>query len=336
VARASRGKQQIENKLNQILFNEVLYDGLPLSEVVRDLSDQARRRDPAKQGLNFVITSVPAVPAPSNSIDPTTGLPVPAVPVDVNNAIVRLHLRDVRLKDVLDAITRISDQPIKYSVEEYGVVFSPAAFNQNASFGFPPISPPTEPVRLQVRTFKVDTNTFAAGLRNAFGIEVGDSDARSQQALDGTLFRLAQEEGDLKAVLQRREAGAATEDEVKSAEKALATMKAQKDEALAKRSGPQTTHSVPQALRELLQILGISLDTPGKAVFYNDLTGVVMVRATAEDLELVQAAIETLGGRQLRAGTSPQFSEETSVGGRVGADWAAPATRGKKTVHSSE
>jgi hypothetical protein len=45
--------------------------------------------------------------------------------------------------------------------------------------------------------------------------------------------------------------------------------------------------------------LGINLEVPNKAVFYNGLTGVLMVRATPEDLELIQAAIETLGGRAL-------------------------------------
>ncbi len=33
-----------------------------------------------------------------------------------------------------------------------------------------------------------------------------------------------------------------------------------------------------------------------KTVFYNELTGVLMVRATAGDLEVVGAAIDTLGG----------------------------------------
>ena len=39
------------------------------------------------------------------------------------------------------------------------------------------------------------------------------------------------------------------------------------------------------------------MDSPGKSIFYNNLTGVLMVRATADDLVIVQAAIETLAGR---------------------------------------
>src|SRR4029078_1830843 len=50
--RVTRGKQQVDNKLNLTVFNEVQYDGLPLSEVIRDLQEQTRRKDPAKQGIN--------------------------------------------------------------------------------------------------------------------------------------------------------------------------------------------------------------------------------------------------------------------------------------------
>ena len=42
------------------------------------------------------------------------------------------------------------------------------------------------------------------------------------------------------------------------------------------------------------------MDVPGKALFYNDLTGILMVRASHEDLEVIQAAIETLGGEPER------------------------------------
>jgi hypothetical protein len=53
------------------------------------------------------------------------------------------------------------------------------------------------------------------------------------------------------------------------------------------------------ALRQLFSQLGINLEAPNKTVAYNDLTGIVMVRAAAPDLEIVQAAMETLGGLAL-------------------------------------
>ena len=45
--------------------------------------------------------------------------------------------------------------------------------------------------------------------------------------------------------------------------------------------------------------LGIKT-TGGKSVFYNELTGIVIVRGTPADREIGGAAIETLGGVQLR------------------------------------
>src|SRR5439155_12505081 len=144
-------------------------------------------------------------------------------------------LRNVRLKDLLDAMVKVADKPIEYSIEEYGVVFSQ---NPNLPGGSAPkpwaAAQGTEP-QLQVRTFKVDTNTFLTGLKRAFGAGFEPEEN-------------------------------ATADQIRS------------------------------ALRDVFSRLGINMEVPGKTVFYNDLTGIVMVRATYEDLEIVKAAIETLGG----------------------------------------
>ena len=63
------------------------------------------------------------------------------------------------------------------------------------------------------------------------------------------------------------------------------------------------------------------MDVPSKAIFYNDLTGILMVRGTLEDLELVQAAVETLGGRVLHQGNAanqnPAGTDGASVLGKV-------------------
>ncbi|MEI9864646.1 MAG: hypothetical protein WDN00_08850 [Limisphaerales bacterium] len=90
------GRQAIVSKLDRIRLDQVLYDGLPLSEVIRNLSEQARLRDPDKKGINFLInpngdTSVPVATtgaggfgqpgAPPGfggaaAVDPATGLPL--------------------------------------------------------------------------------------------------------------------------------------------------------------------------------------------------------------------------------------------------------------------
>jgi hypothetical protein len=142
-----------------------------------------------------------------------------------------LPLRNVTMKDVLDAIVKVADKPIEYALEDYAVVFSP---RPEAAAGMPVRTPQPMAEMLAVRTFKVDTNTFVAGLENAFGITIDKSTG-------------------------------------------------------AKASGAR------RALNELLSQLGITLGG-NKSVFYNELTGVVMVRATEEDLQVVRAAMETLGG----------------------------------------
>jgi hypothetical protein len=64
-------------------------------------------------------------------IDPATGLPavlpvVAAEPIDINGIGIRIvpALNDVRLTDVLDAIVKVAEIPIMYSVTDYAVVFS--------------------------------------------------------------------------------------------------------------------------------------------------------------------------------------------------------------------
>ena len=152
------GRQIIIAKLDRIHLDNVSYDGLPLSEVLRNLTEQSKLRDPDRKGVNFLINpnadmsgqpveaaTGPAVgfagaaPGGPPVIDPNNGLPVaPTQPggaagggggeaVDVGAFQVKLNLTDVRLADVLDAITLVSDHPLKYSVQDFAIVFSAKA-----------------------------------------------------------------------------------------------------------------------------------------------------------------------------------------------------------------
>lgn len=130
---AGSGRQTICNKLDRIRLDTVRYDGLPLGEVVINLRDEAKKRDPEKKGINFLINQnldpgeITATPAPTVGPD---GNPLPVPPqeqVDLNSVAIKIYpaLNDVRLVDVLDAVVKVADRPIKYTVEDYGVVFSP-------------------------------------------------------------------------------------------------------------------------------------------------------------------------------------------------------------------
>src|SRR5437867_5549274 len=146
----SKGRQLILSKLDRIRLDKG-WDGLPLSEVIKDLNDEAKKRDPDKRGINFIINPNvdSAAAAPAQAVDPTTGLPVnvaaPTEPVDGGATLIKVSLTDVRLADLLDAIIKVADKPIKFSIEDYAVVFSLRS---------------RETVPLFVRTFKVDPNTF--------------------------------------------------------------------------------------------------------------------------------------------------------------------------------
>ncbi|MBC8096369.1 MAG: tetratricopeptide repeat protein, partial [Akkermansiaceae bacterium] len=187
----SSSRQAIMTKLDRIRLDTVSYDSLPLSEVVRSLSEEVKRRDPTKRGINFLInpnpetvstTPVTFVPGGAGgagdrggfgggfapqplapTIDPATGLPLTAPlqseeAVDINSVSIKINpaMSDVRLADVLDAIITVADHPIKYSLMDYAVVFS--------------LKGPESP-QLHIRTFKVDPNTFYQGLESVTGLD---------------------------------------------------------------------------------------------------------------------------------------------------------------------
>jgi hypothetical protein len=130
---ASRGRQAIINKLESIRLDTVRYDGLPLGEVVMNLREEAKKRDLEKKGINFLISQYPEpgeADAPPPLMVGPDGKPLPPPPpeqVDLNVVAIKINpaLTDVRLVDVLDAVVWVADRRIKYSVEDYGVVFSP-------------------------------------------------------------------------------------------------------------------------------------------------------------------------------------------------------------------
>jgi len=151
-----------EAKLKQIVLPEISFDGLPLGEVLKALRDESIKRDPDKAGVNFLINpNVPAV-ARAGVVNPATGLPLaaPAEQLDLASVSVKfnLPLRNVTMKDVLDAIVIVADHPLQYTLEDYAVVFSanPEAIANPSAMPAPlgvvpeppkPLSPMPDPFR---------------------------------------------------------------------------------------------------------------------------------------------------------------------------------------------
>ena len=144
----SKARQKIVDKLESTQFDSVPYDNLPLGEVVRHLIDETKKRDPEKKGINFLVD--PNSPAPSAvtaRVDPVTGLPIAPAPleaVDIRSIQIKIDpaLTNVRLVDVLDAIVKVADRPIRYSITDYAVVFSLAEQNGTVEGGQLPGAPP--------------------------------------------------------------------------------------------------------------------------------------------------------------------------------------------------
>jgi hypothetical protein len=226
---ASRNAQLMRSKLENIVLDEVTYDGLPLGEVIRALIEESRARDPEKRGVNFIFAKPRFELVPV--IDPATGLPTKGAapePLDIRSVTVRIvpPVRKIRLIDLLEVIKRVADSPIEYTIHEYGVVIAEAP---PATPGVQVVVEPVMPT--EARTFKVDRNNFFMAVKRTFGVSI---DTR-------------------------------TSDEAR------------------------------MGLAQFLGTLGVDIHSPNRAVFYNDLSGTLLVRASADEMNLIIAAMETLG-----------------------------------------
>ena len=167
-------------------------------------------------------------------------------------------MSNLRFADVLDAITKVSDQPIRYTVEDYAVVFSPK---------------PDDQIPLYSKVFRVDPKTFIQGLQGVFAISLNPPISTGSIGGQG--------------------GGGATGGQGSSN---LVTR-------------PLDTVALHQLVRQYFTACGVILTDPGKTVFFNDRTGLLYVRATEQDLEIIQKAIETLNQTPPQMTIEAKFTE---------------------------
>jgi hypothetical protein len=152
-------RKAINERLYRIVLDDIGFENQPLSEVLPKLHEESQRLDPDSKGVQFFWHSESPPPEGAGPIDPATGLPIAGQdsPPDVGSIRIKISpaLHGARLTDVLSAIVKGADKPIKWAVEDYGVVFS--------------VSDGREPLPLYVRTFKVDRNALLAGLQRELG-----------------------------------------------------------------------------------------------------------------------------------------------------------------------
>jgi general secretion pathway protein D len=314
----SKGRQAIVAKLDQIRMDTVKFDNVPLSAVISDLNDEAKKRDPFKRGLNFIINPNPESAAPTAvpTINPATGLPEPAAApaevVDVGGIAIKLvpPLTDVRLADVLNAIVRVAEKPLKYTIEDYAVVFSAKG---------------PESIPLYTRTFKVDPNTFYQGLQSVGAFIFGEitqnsggsgfggvsggggGQQNSGNTISGSIVsRVSAAPG---GVSGGRSGGGGQQSTTGGGLKFLTTT--------------NNMEEVQRAAQTFFTALGVTF-TPGdgKALAWNDRAGELIVRATLVDLETIEAAIQTLNRAPPQVNVKAKFVEVAQDDTKaLGFDW---------------
>ena len=336
----SKGRQRIIHKLDTIMMGEISYDGLPLNSVIETLNKDAKTRDPDKKGLNFVINPfVDPLPPGAPVIDPVTGTATAAPPAadDIGQATVRIvpPLNELSLRQVLDVIVKVASPPVKYSIEDYAVVFSWRA--------------PETPL-LHTRLFKIDPNTFMQGLQGVtssdFGVGSGGSGGGGSRSGGGGSrsgggggSRGGQGGGGQNGGQGGSDGGASFVG-VTLAPSGGRGGQQQGGGQQPRQPGTPGTLSLGGAAgvdhltvvtfqdqlatlaRQFFTTAGVDLSTPGKSVFFNDRSGMLMVRATLQDLDLIEQAIQVLNMAPPLLTIDTKFIEITQEDVKaLGFDW---------------
>jgi len=333
----SKGRQAIHSKLDRIRIDSLTYDGLPLGEVVKSLSEEARRRDPDRRGINIIVSANADPPsAPPAPIDPATGLPVAtgavAEPIDLATTTIRIvpPLTDITLGQALDAIQKVSDRPIKYSIEDYAIVFSPKAAE----------TPP-----LYTRTFRIDPNTFVQGLKGVVSFDFGVSGDQGGGGGGGGGGRGgggggrggggggggggnqsgqplgAAYAGVTIAPLLTQGGGAAGGAAQGGAGPLVPPFAPWNNPGIRHLTAETPMRDYIDVVRQFFLAAGVDL-APPKAVFWNDRLGKLMVRATLQDLDIIEQAVQMLNEAPPQIMIDAKFAEVTQEDAKaLGFDW---------------
>jgi hypothetical protein len=373
------GRQAIISKLDRIRLDSVMYDGLPLSEVVRNLSEQSKLRDPDHKGINFLInpngettveTEAPAqvtglggvggvgggfgargggafgnpnfgAANGGQQIDPATGLPIAQgagagePPVDINNVIIKINpaLTDIRLADVLDAICEVADHPIKYSIEDYAIVFAAKG---------------KETPTLYSRHFRIDPNTFQQGLQAVSAESFGENDNTSSSGGGGSTGGGGGGGGGGSGSGQNNTGAVVPIVNVAPGSAGLRNQGtggggggigggsggggggggANGANGINNNGGldyvtvPTQTMTVSQQAILFFSTLGVNLNANGKSLFFNDRLGELFVRASSQDLDTIENAIEVLNRVAPQVHIKARFIEILEENDKsLGFDW---------------
>jgi hypothetical protein len=188
--------------------------------------------------------------------------------------------------DVLDAITKVADKRIRYSIGDYGVTFRLAGNN--------------EPVQLFTRVIKVDPNAFAQGLESVVGFSVGNFPTGGQGG-----GGQGNSSGVTVPRVQFAPNGIGGQGGAQGGAGGISGVT---------RPITRTNQEVArqQAVKQFFANAGVDL-TPPKNVFFNDRAGDLLVHATLNDFDIIEKALVALNAGSLLPSTSTARPATPSV-----------------------
>ena len=351
------GAQRINQKLDTIIFPEITYDGLPLPEVVKLLDGDTKKYDPEKKGLNFMINNVATdylslnVPGPGGP-GGAAAAAAPAAPVldpmgnpiaetttgskpDLDTVLIKVTtvLKDLTLRQVLDVICKTAEVKmpdgrsagLKFSIEEYAIVFSPKLPEQAALFA---------------RTFKVNPDTFVQGLQSVVSIPIQAVSSGGGQGGGGGGGGGGQQGGGLGGGGGQGggQGGQGNGFTIAGVNVAGGGQGGGGGGAAGQGGlqGVTTTNLTSLVNLQVRQYflaagvvnLGVTNGPDATQVFFNDRNGLLLVRASLQDLDIIQMAIELLNSVPPQVLVESKFAEINQNDNKaLGFDWFMGNTR---------
>jgi beta-lactamase regulating signal transducer with metallopeptidase domain len=273
-AKTTSGRATIHRKLDSIRLKEISFSGAPLNEVVEKLAGTIRENDPDGKGINFIVSDTTQAGQKVAAVDPATGLLQPR-PFPITNVIIHLAppLRDVTIRQALDAIVKVAGSPLRYGVEDYAVVFS----------AIPPF---------YTRWFRVDPKSFSQALSEP---PTTNMDQAIREAINAPPVLV----------------------DSPSPGKTYIT-----------RVTPIGEDATGKA-RQFFTKAGVDFTVPGKYFAFNERLGQLMVRATLEDLDVIERSIHWLVRSPPQLTIEVKFCEVPTKDKRaLGFDWLLGLTNG--------
>lgn len=353
-------RQTLFHKIRTMTLNEWgPIDGLPLSEVIRSLNDEITRRDTGGKGINLFIS--PNADSAGGgggapALDPA-GLPIPAAgggATDLNGVLIRLgtKLKDLSIEEILNILMIIAETKIKYSVEDFGIMISPKP-NE-------PTPLHTRFFRLDPNTFQqglqnVTSDSFGqtqggggggfggggrgggrgGGSRGGggrgggnfggggFGNNQGGGSGNGGGSTYATVSIAPGGQGGNRQ--QGNVGGGRAQGGGAGAGQAAGPGGGQQQQSqggISFLTEVTQSASVIPIVTGFFTAAGVDLTTPGKAVFYNDRLGALMVRGTLQDLDTIEKAIQMLNMSPPQLTIRAKFMEVTQDDSRaLGFDW---------------